>query len=107
MPHDDRLIDTPAEHRRFGHQVQRRTAAQIAEITRWIEAQATPFTTGDLHQAMHEFMRAGHNRRASFSTTYNRLRELREEDLVRQVNHPDAHTPYWLHIRHLPGATPG
>ncbi|MGZ3140418.1 hypothetical protein ACVDFE_00075 [Lentzea chajnantorensis] len=78
------------QHPRFGPNPTPATLAQIEAVDSWIKAQTTAFTTTEAHRGIG----------GSFGTTYKRLRELRDAELVLQVN-DSPHTPTWLHVDQL------
>jgi hypothetical protein len=95
-------MDTTNPHPRFGKHGAPKpsTLAQIADVTAWAEAQTTPFTTMEAFRAC---IKQATTYKASYATTYNTLRELRDRNLLRQVNAADAHTHLYLHVNQIQG----
>lgn len=93
-------------HPRFGKHGNPKphTLAQIADITAWTEAQTAPFTTMDAFRACTKLTTTY---KASYPTTYNTLRELRDQGLLRQTNASSAHTHRYLHVSRIEDQEPG
>ncbi|GLY54861.1 hypothetical protein [Lentzea sp. NBRC 102530] len=94
-------MSTTNPHPRFGKHGKPKpeTLAQIADVTAWAAAQTTPFTTMEAFRACQQ----SNGYKASYATTYNTLRELRDQKLLHQVNAADAHTHLYLHIDQIEG----
>jgi hypothetical protein len=89
-------------HPRFGKHGKPKTAtlAQIADVTAWIEAQTTPFSTMEAFRACGA-QATGY--KATHAATYHTIRELRDQELLREMHAPGARTHLYLHVSQIKG----
>lgn len=93
-------MSTANPHPRFGKHGKPKpaTLTQIADVTAWIEARTTPFTTMEAFRAC-AAQAAGY--KATHAATYNTIRELRDQELLREVHAPGARIHLYLHVNQI------